>query len=334
MSKFWIDQIDRATREEDSWVKKGRQVVKRYADRRGDQSDGKTKFNILWANTETTRPALISSVPNPEIRPRYKKKDPVARVAAKILERAITFSLDQYDFIKCGKRIVQDYLLPGRGVARVKYKPVFEKKEEKVPLTLQERDGETVFVDSGGKVFDDAEVGDEGFFGTSETEEVVFEDVFVERVAWQWFRMEPADEWKNVNWVAFGAPYTKDEGMREWGKKFMGATEEAKKDGNQEKALEGKVIVWEVWDKRTRKQYFVAKGLDKPLETNSDPLKLVDFFPIPEPIYIVEDNDTMIPTPEFCLWQDQADELDLLSELDLGPSVMLNCEGNLNPIAF
>ena len=126
--------------------------------------------------------------------------------------------------------------------------------------------------------------------------------------------MEPADEWKNVNWVAFGAPYTKEEGEREWGKNFFHATEEARKDGNKDKSLEGKVIVWEIWDKRTRKQLFVAKGLDKPLEENDDPMNLVNFFPIPEPIYIVEDNDTMIPTPEFVLWQDQADELDLLSE--------------------
>jgi hypothetical protein len=315
MTDYWIKEVERATQEEGEWVKKAREVIKRYVDRRGEQHEDKTRFNILWSNTETMRPALISSVPQPEIRPRYRKKDPVARVAAKILERAIRFSLDQYDFVKFGKRTVQDYLLPGRGVARVKYRPVFEKKEAKVPLTMSEEAGEVVFR-SKNKSFsaEDVDFDDDGPFAMEQREEVVFEDVFGERVPWQWFRMEPADEWKNVNWVAFGAPYSRDEGYNKWGKKFYQATEEARRSGDKEKANEGKVIVWEIWDKRTRKQLFVAKGLDKPLEKNDDPLELVDFFPMPEPIYIVEDNDTMVPTPEFCLWQDQADELDLLSE--------------------
>ena len=313
MSDYWIKEIDRATKEEGDWVKKAKQVNQRYADRRTETQSEKTKFNILWANTETMRPSLISAVPQPEIRPRYRKKDPVSRIAAKILERAITFSLDQYDFIKFGKRVVQDYLLPGRGVGRVKYKPVIEKKEERVPLKMVEENGETVFK-NGNKVLDDFEVDAEGAFIMEEREEVVFEDVYAERVPWQWFRMDPADEWKNVNWVAFGAPYTMKEGVNKWGEKFKDASDDAKKDNNQDKALEGKVIVWEIWDKRTRRQLFVAKGCEKPLEENKDPLKLVNFFPMPEPIYIVEDNDTMIPTPEFCLWQDQADELDLLSE--------------------
>ena len=111
MSEYWTKQIDRATQNEAAWVKKAKQVVKRYADKRGEQTNDATKFNILWSNTETMRPSLISAVPQPEIRPRYKKKDPVARVAAKILERAIVFSLDQYDFVKFGKKVVQDYPL-------------------------------------------------------------------------------------------------------------------------------------------------------------------------------------------------------------------------------
>ena len=314
MSEYWLKEIDRAGEEEGDWRKRGKEVVKRYKDERASAKDA-SKFNILWANTETMRPALISATPRPECRPRYRKKDPRARVGAKILERAIEFSVDQYDFVKFGKAVVQDYLLPGRCVARVKYIPTFEKKQMKRPLSMVEEGGEIVFKHKN-KAVDDPQFGDDGQpFIEEESEELVYEEVQAERVPWQWFRMEPADEWKNVNWIAFGAPYSKDEGIEKWGKKFLDATEEPKQSNSgHSTALDGKVIVWELWDKRTREQLFVAKGLDKPLEKNDDPLSLERFFPIVEPVYIVHDNDSMIPIPEFTLWQDQADELDLLTE--------------------
>ena len=316
MSNHWINEINRASKEERDWRKRAMQVNKRYVDRR-KHDDGKTRFNILWSNTETMRPSLISATPRPECRPRYRKKDPIARVASKILERALEFSLDQYDFIKVGKRLVNDYLLPGRAVARVKYIPTFEKKEEKIPLKLVEEGGEAKFKSSKGKMYDDADMDEEGnFFQTEEMEEVVFEEVVTERVPWQWFRMQPADCWDDVNWVAFGAPYDEAEGVREFGKMFLQVMETPYQntDGEASEVNKECRIVWELWDKRTRKRYWVAEGLEKPLREDDDPLGLEGFFPCPEPVYAILDNDSMTPTPEFTLWQDQADELDLLSE--------------------
>jgi len=137
---FWLDELQRASKEERPWRKRAARVVDRYVDERRrnrghDDFEKITKFNILWSTTETQRPALISAVPSPEVRPRYKKDDPVARVGAKILERAIEFSLDTYDFIAYAKSVVQDVLLPGRGVTRVRYIPTFEKIQKKIPLT-------------------------------------------------------------------------------------------------------------------------------------------------------------------------------------------------------
>ena len=302
MSKFWLDELQRADKEERRWRKRASRVLNRYVDERRKNDDdilleGGRRFNILWSSTETLRPALISAVPTPEVRQRYKKDDPVARVSAKILERAIEFSLDTYDFVKYGKTVVQDLLLPGRGVSRVRYIPTFEKVQKKVPLRLDD-DGEII--------------GEE----TVEVDELVYEEVRAERVPWRWFRIDPADEWKNVRWVAFGAPFTKDEGLNEFGDVFKkvnvkkARTEDKTDDGE---ALKNKIIVWEIWDKRTRKQIFMAEDHDFALETNPDPLGLENFFPCPEPIYAVVENDTLVPTPEFTLWQDQADELDMLT---------------------
>ena len=298
MSKFWLEQLEKAEKEERTWRKKASKVVDRYVDERSEELEGRTKFNILWSSTETIRPALISAVPSPEVRQRYKKDDPAARVGAKIIERAIEFSLDTYDFIKYGKSLVQDVLLPGRGVSRVRYIPTFEKRQRKVPQKMTEVDGETVFKEQE----------------TEDFEELVYEEVRAERVPWKWFRMDPADEWENVKWVAFGAPYTKDEGLNDFGDVFKKVNiQKSKTEPGDGEALKDKIIVWEIWDKRTRKQIFIAENHEEELESNPDPLNLEGFFPCPQPIYAVENNDTMVPTPEFCLWQDQANELDELS---------------------
>ena len=313
MSKFWQDELERAEKEERKWHKKAKAVVKRYVDER-DSDDDKTRFNILWSSVETIRPALISATPRPEVRQRYKKDDPVARIAAKILERALEFSLATYDFVSYGKKLVNDVLLPGRGVSRVRYIPTFEKKDKKIPLTMTEVAGETLFTRPNGERVDNFETDDDGAFVNEAVEELVYEEVRAERVPWKWFRMDPADEWKNVRWVAFGAPFTKDEGLNEFGKIFEDVNvKKSKTDTDQGEALKDKIIVWEIWDKRTRKQIFIAEQHDFELESNKDPLQLEGFFPMPEPVYAVENNDTMVPTPEFCLWQDQADELDELS---------------------
>src|SRR5210317_2229082 len=100
----WSKEIDRASKQERNWRSRGQKVIDRYLDKRKGADhlyaeDNKTKFNILWSNTETLRPALISATPIPEVRPRYKKKDPIARVAAKIAERAVEFQVDQFNFV-------------------------------------------------------------------------------------------------------------------------------------------------------------------------------------------------------------------------------------------
>lgn len=317
---FWLDELERASKEERNWRERAAKVVDRYADERRktighDDFEKITKFNILWSTTETLRPALISNVPSPEVRQRYKKDDPVARVGSKILERAIEFSLDTYDFIEYGKSIVQDMLLPGRGVTRVRYIPTFEKIQKKIPLTMKEEAGETTFRLPNGDRVDTFDTDDDGAFINEEVDELVFEEVRAERVPWRWFRVDPADEWKNVRWVAFGAPFTKDEGMNEFGSSFkdVNVKKADTEDRENKETLKNKIVVWEIWDKRTRKQIFIAEEHEDTLEENDDPLELENFFPMPQPVYAVMENDTLVPTPEFVLWQDQADELDLLS---------------------
>ena len=183
----WCKEIDRASRKERDYRSRGQKVIDRYLDKRKGADhiyaeDNKTKFNILWSNTETIKPALISNTPSPEVRPRFKKKDPVARIAAKIAERAVEFQVDQFNFVAYGRKLVNDYLLPGRGVTRLRYIPTFEKKKQRVPLKMVEEMGETLFLDREGNRVEEFDFDEGGAFVNEEVEDLVYEEVRPERV--------------------------------------------------------------------------------------------------------------------------------------------------------
>src|SRR5882724_13693862 len=137
----WLKAIDKRRAEESKWREKARAVIKRYRDDRGIEDESCSKFNILWANTEVLKPAIFNRMPVPDVRRRYLTRDPVARTAAMILERALSYSMDSYDFKDTLDRVEEDYLLPGRGQAVVCYKPYFKQTRKAVePLPEQNDD--------------------------------------------------------------------------------------------------------------------------------------------------------------------------------------------------
>jgi hypothetical protein len=50
------------------------------------------------------------------------------------------------------------------------------------------------------------------------------------------------------------------------------------------------------------------------IDARDDPLGLEGFFPCPKPLYATTTSDTLVPVPDFVLYQDQAMELDILSD--------------------
>lgn len=282
----WFTELDLADKHEKKWRERGRKVVERY---RFEQEAEGSQFNILWANVETLRPNLYSSTPKPDVQRRYKDADPAGAIAAKILERALSFAVDDQDYDSVAGQVMMDYLLPGRGIARVRYKPTMG--QEVTP------DGSTLEV-------------------------VVYEEAPIEYVNWERFRMSPAECWEEVRWVAFMSYMTRAELVRAFGKVGgevpLTIDGEGKRVENDSKREEGedfylRAEVWEVWDKEERHVCIVARGLEKYLLETDDPLQLRDFFPCPRPLYAVKTNGTMIPVPEFCLYQDQADELNTIT---------------------
>jgi len=73
-------------------------------------------------------------------------------------------------------------------------------------------------------------------------------------------------------------------------------------------------LIYEVWDKEEKCVYWISKSMGKILDKREDPLQLEEFFPCPEPMFSTLTNETLVPVPDFTLYQDQANELDTLSD--------------------
>jgi hypothetical protein len=236
----------------------------------------------------------------------------VGRVAATILERTIDYELRQYtDFHSALSNCVEDRLLPGRGVAWVRYEPKIETQEE--PQITDDADYESGETGSGEAY---------GMAGEVEPFEIVSDErTPVDYVFWEDFAHLPARTWEEVTWVARRVYMSKDEGKERFGEKFDDVTltysrekDPQNDDDNQNVVQEDKkAIIWEIWCKSTKKVYWIADGYDELLDERDDPLELECFFPCPKPLYSTVTTDSLIPVADFKLYQDQADEIDEIS---------------------
>ena len=303
--KYWLDELEDSDETEKDWRDDANKVVDIY---RGEDvaataigSDGqkmrKNTFNILWSNIETLKPAIYNKTPVPNVQRRFKDEDQLGKAVAQVLERSLEFMVDASDFDRPMSDAVDDYLLVGRGVTRVRYVPTFgtpEQPEGEMPGEMEENYEEPVG-------------------------EVVKEEVVAEAVAYKDFRRGPANKWSEVDWVGFQHKLTKQDIEEKFGEEMadsVGIDVYAKEEDDtydnetNRSQREGRVRVWEIWCKTTKKVYFIAPSFkDKPLNETDDPLGLSGFFPVPRPIYSLTTTDSLIPVSEYYLYQTLATEL-------------------------
>ncbi len=314
------------------WQNRAKKIIKRYRDDRGDgdgAGDGMgnetlmaSKFNILWSNVQTLKPALFAKSPKPVVERRYLDRDDVGRTASVILERALLYELDSGGYKAAVEKAVLDRLLPGRGVVWLRYEPKFAPMAAKVS-------GEAAG-DVAVPADDAAETkGDESLTDpdqTEEGEEVASESTCVDYVDWQDFRTSPARTWEEVWWIDRTVYMTRKELVKRFGdvkgkavpldwspnKDLKTAPSTASDSGDNEGQM--RATVHETWCKTDRKVYWWAKmWSDEMLDEKDDPLKLEGFWPTPKPLFASTTNETLIPVPDYYEYQDQAVELDDLT---------------------
>ena len=295
---YWKKELQRAEKYFATFWNKADKLCKLYA-KQEEGSAGKRQFAMLWANTEVLKPSVYARPPVPNVSRRYRDRDPVGRLAADILERAASFEFERMNLDSTLRAVRDDLLLPGRGQAWVSYEAEIEEPEEEP-----------------GEAPDDLPV--QGVAPTIKEHKTM-----VDYIHYRQFLHQPARRWEEVEWVAKIAYMTDDEGKARFKDKWTGvaldnkADKSADSDGTKDPKLDNaqmaKATVYEVWCKKEKKVYFIAKSANQVLEVAEPLLDFEGFFPCPKPVYATVTNNTLIPTPDYKFYQDQAEEIDQLT---------------------
>lgn len=304
-----LQTIAKYDREFKRWEGRAEKVIKRYRDdTRNSTTNPTAKFNILWSNVQTLVPATFARLPQPDVSRRFRDNDPVGRVASLILERALSFEVEHYrDYRDTMRQSVFDRFLGGRGTAWARYEPHFKQAE-----VLQ--------------ITEDAD--------TPEIEEQLdYECAPIDYVHWKDFGHSVARTWEEVTCVWRKVYMSQDAVKERFGEEiakkipYDATPEDLKKGKNQDTEIKQQALVYEYWDKEKGMAYWFSKSMKEMLDEREDPLKLQEFFPCPKPLFATITNETLVPIPDFTLYQDQAQELDVLSDRIDGLSTMLQLKG-------
>lgn len=297
------------------WTDRSTKIGKRYRDDAKEYTYGSesARFNILWANVQTLVPATFSRLPQPDVSRRFQDSDPVGRVASLLLERALEFEVRHYpDYREAMKNSVQDRFLCGRGVAWVRYEPVTSVQE---PLTPDETGDDPAVIEGAGaeQITDDAPL-----------EQIDDETAPVDYVNWRDFGHSVARTWEEVTcvWRKVYLPYSKlcerfgeETAMRvplDVSPEDTNSQQSRMKTGQSQ--MNKQACVYEIWDKTTQKAIWLSKSIGDLLDEKDDPLELDGFWPCAKPLYGTMTTDTLVPVPDFIQYQDQANELDTISD--------------------
>lgn len=288
LAKRWIAEIQASEKQQTKWVERAKKIEKIYCDDRDSRADRTRKFNILWSNVETLRPAVYMQTPKARAVRRYRDKDPEARFGALLIERGVETSCELYDFDHAMDQAVRDRLVVGRGQCWVFYTP--------------------------------------GIVGQGDQAALAYEDVQADYVPWNDFLHSVSRTWSDVWWV--GRWFYKSRAelktwMRERGldearasRVAMDVSSEADKTDEGLKDERARARILEVWNKRDDEVLYVApgSGVNAILGRSPPPVKFRDFFPCPRPMLATTTAKSLIPTPDYALYQDQAEELNRCSD--------------------
>jgi len=308
----WLHAVAAYDGDFKKWEQRTQKIIKRYRDDNRSQATSETaKFNILWSNVQTLIPAVYARLPKADVSRRFGDNDQVGRVASQLIERALDFEIEHYpDFRSTMKYCVEDRFLGGRGVAWVRYEP--HVRAQDIP-------------EDGVQLTEDVDEPEEGMQTDATAdevepmEEIEYECAPTDYVHWKDFGHSLARTWEEVTCVWRWVYMTRDALIErfgdEMGKKIpFDAGPDTLKTYGQSTKEHTRAKICELWDKESGKVYWFSKSMPELIDERDDPLELQGFFPCARPLYATMTSDTLVPIPDFVLYQDQAVELDILSD--------------------
>lgn len=292
----WAKEMESSQKMLDKFSEQGDKVLDVYLDVRAT-TEG-TRLNLFHSGINTVRSMLYGQVPKVDFDRRYADpNDDIARVASEIYERMLNADIERPDddYTAVLRSCLDDRLIPGLGIARVRYEAKF--REEEVPAITDPVSG--------------VELAPAYMRSTIESEQAP-----VDYVHWKDFRWSYARTWHEVRWVAFREWLSYDQLEKRFGE------EKAKKvplknqypADSEKDATDAwqKGEVWEVWCKESKHAYWWVEGMDEILEARPDPLKLKNFLPCPRPMLANATTKLLVPKADYILNQDLYKSIDLL----------------------
>src|ERR1700730_4483894 len=105
---YWEMQERIAEKEERAWIKRARDIIKRYRDERPQAAQNSSRFNILWSNVQTLQPTLYARTPKPDVERRFRDQDLAGRLSALLVERCLAYTIDSFAFYTVMRAVVED----------------------------------------------------------------------------------------------------------------------------------------------------------------------------------------------------------------------------------
>lgn len=341
LASFWLDQVDSVDRVNSGWVKNGNSILRRFRDQRNRlEADSLRRMNLLWTNIKIMTPALYSKRPLPVVDRKFLDKDTKGRLSSQILERSLRNQVEINGLHGSLKKAVHDYLLPGRGQVWVRYVPEigegdslatdFAEIDDELERIIGGDDADTGDSESSDDTIPEGDPDEQDDAETEQLEQsdlqLLSEKAMVDYVDWKDFYMFPAKArvWEEVQAVGKKIFISREEAIERFGE-AIGSKMRADTNSDFYKAGFGQssalgdlnerdIVVFEIWNKVDRRVYWISRGYDFLCDIKQDPFKLSGFFPCPEPISATLTNDNLIPVPDYTEWQDQAMQIDELTQ--------------------
>lgn len=320
--RFWQEQISTALVHERRFRKEGQAAERLYFgpddDTPGIDSSDAAQANVIsdetgliHANIEVLKPLVYSESPTPIVQRRWRgdgRHDETDAMAAEAGQRIAQWLVSTTEFDAAMERARDDWLIPGRGAARVLYRAQFGTRQSIDPMT-----------------------------GESSEEEVkASEEVVAQGTEWRRLLLAPSHGWEQMPWLAFEIPMTRariekrfpdckdrfaytNKGLRGRGRGFGDDDREDRAISDQFDRSGDPVVspfdtatVWEIWNKETRTVIWWSPDCKEAiLDKQEDPLGLEGFFPMAKPLLATTRGDSMNPRPDIAYYAARAKEIDM-----------------------
>lgn len=264
----WLQKIAEAEKVYQKYYDLVKETRDFYKDAKGNKHG---RYNIFWSSVETLKPFLYFKQPKFYIERSNENAAKAEKLACEILEKALKWDLEQFDFDSVIKYARNDFLISGAGIVWEQYKPEIEttvnilNPDEEISVKTGET-VESVYLDPGYFLTDTNRVG----------------------------------VWEDVDWVARKIYMDKETACQEFGNEDLLTLENGGKD----------ICVYEIWDKISQRVYWLSKSVNSRfLKVSDNLLKINGFFPCPKPIYATLTNNSIIPVPDYCMIKEMLNEL-------------------------